>query len=112
MVSTCFHQDDWIEILTSNKSIADVLQLQKLNDVVDIGNLLLVGDLSRLSQNSRENKSFLDRCGSLVDIHLFAVSGHSLEGDSLRLSVDKNRATNFTSVLPLGKNIEKSTQSG
>jgi hypothetical protein len=46
-----------------------------------------------------------------MDIHLLAVTRHSLKADALRLAIDQDGPANLAKVFSLGKNIEQTETS-
>lgn len=68
----------------------DVSEFQKADDVLHISNLFFIWNRGRLTKNSGENERFLHgRCG-LVYILLLAVTGGSLEANTLWASIDQD----------------------
>lgn len=75
--------------------------------MVDISQSFGTGNLSRLSKERRENKSFFDRGRGFMNIHLLTVTSGSLEGDALRLAIEKDGTFDLSEILPLSKNIQQ-----
>jgi hypothetical protein len=65
--------------LTSYKSIADILELEKFDDAIYIGELLFVWDMAWLTEYGGKYQSFPDGRGCFVNVHLLAIASHSLE---------------------------------
>ena len=70
--------------------VCEVLELEQLNDLLDVGVLLLLGDVEGLSKVGRDSEGFSDGLSVLVDIGLLDVGGSSLEVDSRFSSVDES----------------------
>lgn len=82
------------------------MQLQKLDNVIHIGNLLFPGSSRRLTKKCRKEKSLAYGRSTLMDIHLFTVSRGPLEADPLWTTVNQNRSMNLSTIFPLGEHIE------
>lgn len=96
-----------LEIPTANQCFADITELQKVNDVIHVGNLLFVRNHGRLSKNGRKDKRFSD-CGRfLMYVQLLTITRRSLEADTLRPSVNENGSVDLTGVFPLCQNIQQ-----
>ena len=93
--------------LTSDQGVFDIVQLEKLNNVVYIINLLSLGYMAGLAQQRRKHESLTDCRGRFMDIHLFTVACGALEADALWLAIDKDRPVDFPSILSLRENIEE-----
>ena len=75
--------------------------------MVDICQLLLLGDGARLAQQGREDEGLLDSRRALVHVHLLAVARHALEADALRLAVDQDGPADLAEIFALGEDVEE-----
>lgn len=75
--------------------------------MINIGNLLLVGNTGRLAKHRRENKCFPDGGGLFMHIQLLTVTRGALEADTLRFTIDQDRPVNLACVLSLCQNIQQ-----
>lgn len=75
------------------------MKLKKIDDGVDIGELLFVRNRARLTKESREFESLAHRGLRLVDVNLLDVAGRPLERDRESLPVDEHLPSDFSRVL-------------
>jgi hypothetical protein len=86
----------------TNDSICDIFHFQQGDDLLDVGILLSLRSLVRLSQVGREAECLADRCSRLVNVKLFSVGSSSLEGNTGNLSVNKLVTADDTNILAVG----------
>jgi len=83
------------------------VQFQKIDNLVDVGQLLLVGNVARLTEESGELESFTDSRLGKVDIHLLTVTGSTLEGHGERVAVQEHFTTDNTFVLAGSQDVHE-----
>lgn len=96
-----------MHVPTSNNRIANVIQLEEVDDVVNVCKLFAMRNITRLSKYCGEDQGFFD-CGCcLMHIHLLTVSGGTLKRNTLGLSIDQNRAIDLACIFPLGEDVQQ-----
>ena len=63
----------------SNECVFEIVELQKVDDSVNIGKLLLTRGLAALTEKSRELECFTNRAEGLVNIELLTIACGTLE---------------------------------
>ena len=88
--------------------ISEGLKLQEFDDLLDICVLLLLRDVVRLPQVSREPHGLTDSSCAFVDIHLLGVGGSTGKVAAEGPSIDEKITGDDTDILPLGEDVETS----
>jgi hypothetical protein len=85
---------------------------QKLDDFLNVLDLLLPRDVSRLAKDCRKGKSFADRRGGQMEILLLSVTGLALERVIARFSVNEHLSGDDTHSSTGGQAVQKRSFTG
>jgi hypothetical protein len=92
---------------STDKSICQVMELEKINNRVNILELICLGGVAGLAQEGREFQCFSHGCVRLMNIQLLTVSCHSLESHRERTAINHDRAFDSTVCLALSKHVKQ-----
>jgi hypothetical protein len=92
----------------TDQSILDIVQLQEVDNLVDIGEFLGSTRRSRLSQECRKLQSFSNSGLGEVNVQLLAISGGTLEGDRECGSVQLYMSGDYPLTLPGSQDVHQS----
>ena len=111
-----FHADGETFLLLDTEGVDDgvfdVLELQKVDDLVDVFDLFLVGRVAGLSEDGGELEGFADSGGSVVQVHLLDEAGAALKLGTQCFAVDKHVSADDTDCLALGEGVEEGGLAG
>jgi hypothetical protein len=85
----------------ANQRVLKIVKLKKVNDGIDVSQLLLPRCIAALTKKCRELESLSDSAKRFVNIELLAVSGRSLERDRKWTTIDQNFSVDSTFGLSL-----------
>ncbi|PMB73704.1 hypothetical protein BM221_001128 [Beauveria bassiana] len=87
--------------------VLDGLHLEQVNNLVDVGNLVLARRVPALAEERGELERLADRGGLFVQIHLLDEAGAALKVGGQGGAVDEHAAFHNADGLALGERVEK-----
>ena len=96
----------------TDHGVGEIFELEETDDLLDVGVLLSLRDVSGLTEVCREAERFADGSGTLVSVELLGVGGATLELGTRRTTRNQTVTADDADILAVGQNVEKGRLSG